>query len=352
MIKSILVTGGCGFIGSHTCLNLLENNFNIVVLDSNINSNSISLKKILEIGLLNNHDFSQKLSFYKGDIRDFNLLDRIFFESIKNKSPIEAVVHFAGLKAVEESFKDPLLYWDNNLNGSLTLFRAMQKYDCKNIVFSSSATVYGNSSLKLISEKVKLKPTNVYGKTKLAVEQLLKDLFLSSDKSWRIANLRYFNPIGAHHSGLIGENPLNIPNNLFPYICGVASGKFKNLNIYGNNWDTEDGTCVRDFIHVMDLAEAHSATLFYLFKNNPIVLNLNIGTGKGTSVIELMNTFKEINKCNIPFKFVDRRQGDVSYLVADNSLALSTIQWKPKRNLEKMCLDGWRWQKNNPQGYL
>ena len=351
MIKSLLITGGCGFIGSHTCLNLLENNFKIVVLDSNINSNSISLKKILEIGELNNQDFSQKLSFFKGDIRDINLLDGIFLESTKNKSPIQAVLHFAGLKAVEESFKDPLRYWDNNLNGSLTLFRTMQKYDCKNIVFSSSATLYGNSPLKLISEKVELKPTSVYGKTKLAVEELLEDIFLSSGKSWRIANLRYFNPIGAHSSGLIGENPLNIPNNLFPYICGVASGKFKNLNIYGNNWDTYDGTCVRDFIHVMDLAEAHSAALFYLFKNDPVVLNLNIGTGKGTSVLELMNTFKRVNNCNIPFRFLERRQGDVSYLVADNSLAISTLEWEPKRNLEKMCLDGWRWQKNNPYGY-
>ena len=234
-MSTILVTGGCGFIGSHTCLTLLEKNFNIVVLDSNINSNSISLKRILEIGELHNNNFAKQLSFIKGDIRNFNLIENIFLESIKKNSTIEAVVHFAGLKAVAESVKYPLLYWDINFNGSLTLFRVMQKYNCKKIVFSSSATLYGNSSSKLISENSKLKPTNTYGKTKLAVEELLKDIFFSSGESWGIANLRYFNPIGAHESGLIGENPLNIPNNLFPYICGVASGRFQNLNIYGNN---------------------------------------------------------------------------------------------------------------------
>ena len=277
---------------------------------------------------------------------------KIFLESIK-KSPIEAVVHFAGLKAVAESVNEPLLYWDNNFNGSLTLFRAMQKYNCKNIVFSSSATLYGNSSSKLISENEKLKPTNTYGKTKLAVEEILKEIFFSTRKSWRIANLRYFNPIGALESGLIGENPLNIPNNLFYYIyVGVASGRYQNLNIYGNDWDTYDGTCVRDYIHVMDLAEAHSAALVHLFKNEPILLNLNIGTGKGTSVLELVNTFNRVNKCNIPFKFVERRPGDVSRLVADNSLSTRTIDWAPKRDLEKMCLDGFRWQKNNPNDLI
>ncbi len=351
MMKSLLITGGCGFIGSHTCFTLLEKDFNVIVLDSNINSNPLSIKKIIEIGALRNKDFNQRLSFVKGDIRNFNLLESIFQDAIKKKAPIEAVIHFAGLKAVEESQKKPLLYWENNLSGSLTLFRAMQKYECKNIVFSSSATLYGNSLHKLIPETAELIPSNTYGKTKLAVEEVLKEIFISSGESWKIANLRYFNPIGAHESGLIGENPLNIPNNLFPYICGVATGRFKKLNIYGKDWNTFDGTCVRDFIHVMDLAEAHSATLLYLFNNKPTILEMNIGTGKGTSVLELINTFVRVNKCVIPFQFVERRLGDVPFLVADNSLAIKTIDWVPKRNIEDMCSDGWRWQKNNPKGF-
>jgi len=350
-MKSLLITGGCGFIGSHTCLTLLEKGFNIIIIDSNINSNPLSIKKIIEIGALNHKNFNQRLSFVRGDIRDFNLLESIFQDAIKTKSPIEAVIHFAGLKAVEESEKNPLLYWENNFSGSLTLFRAMHKYECKNIVFSSSATLYGKSSYKLIPETAELNPCNTYGKTKLAVEEVLKEIFKSSGESWKIANLRYFNPIGAHESGLIGENPLNTPNNLFPYICGVATGRFKKLNIFGKDWSTYDGTCVRDFIHVMDLAEAHSATLLYLFNHNPTVLDLNIGTGKGTSVLELMNTFVKINKCSIPHEFVGRRSGDVPILVADNSLAVETIDWIPKRNLEEMSADGWRWQKNNPDGF-
>ena len=351
MMKSLLITGGCGFIGSHTCVTLLKQGFNITVLDSNINSNPLSIEKILEIGALENKDFSSKLSFVQGDIRDFNLLETIFLKANKNKTPIEAVLHFAGLKSVEESVMNPILYWDNNLNGSLTLFQVMQKYNCVKIVFSSSATLYGDTTYKLIPEKAELKPCNPYGKTKLAVEELLKEIFISSGKTWKIANLRYFNPIGAHESGLIGENPLNIPNNLFPYICGVATGRFKNLNIYGDDWCTDDGTCIRDYIHVMDLAEAHAAALHYLLKNDPIVLDLNIGTGKGTSVLELVNTFMKVNKCQIPFLFTERRAGDVPILVADNSLAMNTIDWSPKRNLEEMCLDGWRWQIHNPNGF-
>ncbi len=350
-MKTFLVTGGCGFIGSHTCLSLLEKEFNVIVLDSNVNSKEISLQKIIEIGNLENNNFDKHLNFVKGDIRDISLIDNIFFDAFKNKKPIEGVIHFAGLKAVEESVKDPLLYWDNNLCGSIALLKVMQKYDCQNIVFSSSATLYGNSSKKLISESSDLKPCNTYGKTKLTIENILQELFISSGKKWKIANLRYFNPIGAHPTGLIGENPSGIPNNLFPYICKVASKKLKELKIYGRDWDTSDGTCIRDFIHVMDLAEAHIAALNYLLSHEPSVLNLNIGTGKGTSVLELVKTFISVNQCEIPFVFSSRRQGDVPVVVADNKLAIKTLKWAPTRSLKDMCKDGWKWQNKNPNGF-
>ena len=350
-MKTLLVTGGCGFIGSHTCLSLLERNFNIIVIDSNINSKKISLERIIDIGLLENKEYAKKLTFIKGDIRDFSLLNNIFSNALLNKKPIEGVIHFAGLKAVEESLKDPLLYWDNNLCGSINLFKVMQKYGCQNIVFSSSATLYGNSLKKLIPENEVLKPCNTYGNTKLGIENILKELYVSSGGKWKIANLRYFNPIGAHPSGRIGENPSNLPNNLFPFICRVACGDLKELKIYGKDWDTPDGTCIRDFIHVMDLADAHIAALEYLFKNSPEVLNLNIGTGVGTSVLELVKTFIKVNQIDIPFVFTNRRKGDVKMVVADNKLAMRKLNWSPTRNITDMCLDGWRWQKNNPNGF-
>ena len=350
-MKNLLITGGCGFIGSHTCLSLLERNFNVIVIDSNINSNDIVLKKIIDIGFLENKKYAKQLKFIKGDIRDFSLLDSIFSNAILNKKPVEGVIHFAGLKAVEESVKNPLLYWDNNLCGSINLFKVMQKYNCKNIVFSSSATLYGNSIKKLISENEKLNPCNTYGKTKLAIENILNELFVSSEEKWKIANLRYFNPIGAHSSGLIGENPSNIPNNLFPYICRVASGNLSQLQIFGKDWDTHDGTCIRDFIHVMDLADAHIAAINYLFDNDPEILNLNIGTGIGTSVLELVNTFIKVNEIDIPYVFTNRRKGDVKMVVADNRLAIKKLNWSSKRNLQDMCIDGWKWQKNNPNGF-
>tara|TARA_B100000886_G_C20419560_1_gene490873 strand:- start:175 stop:1227 length:1053 start_codon:yes stop_codon:yes gene_type:complete len=350
-MKTLLVTGGCGFIGSHTCLSLLEKNFNVIVVDSNINSKKIALDRIIDIGNLENKKYANRLSFIKGDIRDYSILDSIFSNATLNEKPIEGVIHFAGLKAVEESVKDPLLYWDNNLCGSINLFKVMQKYKCLNIVFSSSATLYGNSSKKLIPENEILVPCNTYGNTKLGIENILKELFVSSDGNWKIANLRYFNPIGAHPSGLIGENPSNLPNNLFPFICKVASGEIKELRIYGNDWDTPDGTCIRDFIHVMDLADAHIEAINYLFANTPEVLNLNIGTGLGTSVLDLVKTFTEVNQVDIPFVFTNRRKGDAKMVVADNKLAIKKLNWLPIRNLKDMCLDGWRWQKNNQDGF-
>lgn len=350
-MKSILVTGGCGFIGSHTCLELLRLNFNVIIIDSNVNSTNISLRKIIEIGNLEKKFFDDRLTFYKGDIRDRDLMEKIFYESIMNNKNIEAVIHFAGLKAVAKSIQDPLLYWENNVGGSLVLFQVMKKFNCFNIVFSSSATVYNIKERVRLSEGSELKPNNPYGETKLAIEKILFQIFESSNEQWRIINLRYFNPIGAHSSGLLGENPKSIPDNLFPYICMVASGKLKKLKIFGKNWPTDDGTCIRDYVHVQDLADAHCKALNYLFKNKTQILSLNIGTGRGTSILELVNLFMKENKCNVPYEFINRRKGDSPFVVADNSLAISKINWKPKRDLRDMCRDGWLWQINNPDGY-
>ena len=351
-MKSILITGGCGFIGSHTCVSLLKNNFRLIIIDSNVNSSSIVLKKIIQIGEFDKLNFENKIDFIKGDIRNKNVLEMIFSNAIKNKKPIEAVIHFAGLKAVSESVLKPLIYWENNVMGSIILFSVMDKFNCKNLVFSSSATVYKSyNQKKFLHENIDLIPSNPYGNTKFVIEKMLNDIFLSSNKSWKIINLRYFNPIGAHPSGLIGEDPSDSPNNLFPLICKVANRDIKFLNIFGKDWPTPDGTCIRDYIHVMDLAEAHVKALIFLFKNKAQILNLNIGTRKGTSVLQLVKTFNLVNKCNINYKFVDRRKGDVPFLVADNRLAISLIGWNPRRNIEDMCKDGWEWQRFNPNGF-
>ena len=351
-MKSILITGGCGFIGSHTCLCLLKENYNLVVLDSNINSSEESLKRVIRIAKEEGQNYKNQVSFFKGDIRDKSLLCNIFSEAIRKKAPIEAVIHFAGLKSIEKSIKEPLLYWENNVVGSIVLFKEMEKFGCTKIVFSSSASIYSGKELKEgektlnLSEESDINPNNPYGQTKLAIEEILKNIYNSSKTKWGIINLRYFNPIGAHPSGLIGDNPPQVPDNLFPYICNVASKKFKRLNIYGNDWPTNDGTCVRDFIHIMDLAEAHVSALNYLFENKPKIINLNIGTGVGTSVLELVNTFVKVNKCDVPYTFNQRRSGDLSTLVADNELANKTLNWIPKRSLRNMCEDGWKRQKN------
>tara|TARA_B100000212_G_scaffold339776_1_gene318907 strand:- start:116 stop:1189 length:1074 start_codon:yes stop_codon:yes gene_type:complete len=350
-MKNILVTGGNGFIGSHTCISLLENNYKLTIIDSNINSSQIVIER-LKIILKNKFsNLDDLLISKKGDIRDRDFLNQVFMKASKDKNPIEAVIHFAGLKSVGESVINPFRYWDNNVFGSLNLFRVMQDYDCKIIVFSSSATVYGKPDSIPIYEDFVLKPNNPYGNTKASIEKMLGDIYISSKNSWRIANLRYFNPIGAHSSGLIGEDPNDKPNNLFPLICRVAQGKYKFLNVYGKDWETPDGTGIRDYIHVMDLAEAHTSAIKYLFKNSPQLVNLNIGTGVGTSVLELIEKFSLINNCNVPYIFCKRRKGDVPILIAKNSKAISLLDWKPKRNIEDMCKDGWNWQKNNPFGY-
>ena len=257
----------------------------------------------------------------------------------------------AGLKSVEESIRKPLLYWDNNVIGTMNLLKIMKKFDCKTIVFSSSATIYGVVSSDPIDEKCKINPNNPYGHTKAAIEFMLKGIFESSKDKWRIANLRYFNPIGAHDSSLIGENPSDDPNNLFPIICNVAQGKYEELKIFGNDWPTLDGTCVRDYIHVMDLAEAHTSALDFLLSNKSQLIDLNIGTGIGTSVLELVEKFSKVNNCSVRFSFSGRRQGDAPVVIANNNKAISVLNWKPKRNLEEMCKNGWEWKKNNPLGY-
>ena len=350
-MKNILITGGTGFIGSHTCLSLLEKGYKLTLIDSNINSSSKSFEKIKEI-LKNKRIKKYSLSFEKGDIRDKAFLKKVFLNAEKDKIPINAVIHFAGLKAVEESILKPKLYWENNVNGSICLFDVMKSFDCKTIVFSSSATVYCENSARFLSESAEIKPITPYGETKFAVENILKDIFKSSESSWKIANLRYFNPIGAHETGLIGECPLNMPNNLFPIICRVAQGKLHNLKIYGKDWPTTDGTGVRDYIHVMDLADAHCSALDFLLSNKPQVLDLNIGTGIGTSVLELVEKFMKVNKCLISYEFSNKRCGDLPFVVANNKKALSILNWKPRRNLEDMCRDGWKWQMLNPNGFF
>ena len=351
MFKNILVTGGNGFIGSHICISLIEHNFKLTIIDSNINSSQKVFERIKIILKDKVFNIQNYLTFKKGDIRDHEFLNEVFLEAINEKNPIEAVIHCAGLKSVRESVFDPLDYWENNVFGSINLFKVMKRFGCKTIAFSSSATVYGSPEFVPIEENFILRPNNPYGMTKASIEKILEDIYRSSNNSWRIINLRYFNPIGAHKSGLLGEATLKKPNNLFPIICKVAQGQYKSLRIYGNDWDTHDGTAIRDYIHVMDLAEAHTYALSYLFKSDPLILNLNIGTGFGTSVLDLIRKFEEVNKCNIPYVFCKRREGDVPALVAKNQKAISILNWQPIRNLEDMCLDGWRWQKNNTFGF-
>ena len=352
MERNILVTGGTGFIGSHTCLSLIENNFRLIVIDSNINSSPVSLDKVQEIILRKNSRFQNRLIYKKGDIRDKKFLINIFSQAQKDGHPISAVIHFAGLKSVKESVEKPILYWDNNVFGSLRLFEVMNEFNCKTIVFSSSATVYGNAKSTPILENSIILPENPYGQTKASVESILKAIYLSSNKSWRIASLRYFNPIGAHESGLIGEDPNDMPNNIFPIICKVALKKINKLCVFGNDWPTPDGTGIRDYIHVMDLADSHKAALEFLLKNKPQYINLNVGTGIGTSVLELINKFQNTTNKKIPFSVEKRRPGDVAILVANNQKAIQTLGWYPKRSLEDMCRDGLNWKLKNPNGYM
>ena len=274
----------------------------------------------------------------------------VFKDALLNNEPISAVIHLAGLKSVIESVYNPFKYWEYNVMGSLNLFKVMDAFKCRTLVFSSSATVYKQSN-ELLKEDNPIDPIDPYGTSKAVIEKLLLDIYLTPNSNWRIINLRYFNPIGAHESGMIGEDPKFIPTNIFPLITSAASGKIKELKVFGNDWETRDGTCIRDYIHIMDLAEGHLCALRNLENKSKEYLNINLGTGKGVTVLELISSFEKVNKITVPFKFSERRSGDKVISVANVSLAYELLAWESKRTLEDMCLDGWKWQTMNPNGY-
>ncbi len=338
----ILVTGGLGFVGSHTSLALIEKGFKILIVDSNINSSKETFNRIKAILIQKKIAINDRLNFIKGDLRNLNFIEKLFSKHNSNYQKIDFVIHFAGLKSIQKSFLDPLAYWDNNLSGTINLLKTMKKYDCKNLIFSSSATIYDSTNEQPQKEIDSIKPINPYGQTKYTIEKILNDIY-NSDKSWKIANLRYFNPVGAHDSGLLGEGFYGMSSNLIPKINRVVFGEDEVLEIYGNDWDTPDGTCIRDFVHVMDVAEAHCLVLNYLIDGIPKILNLNVGTGKGYSVLELIKTYEEINKVKIKYEFHNRRVGDYPISIADNKYIQSVLGWKPKRNLKKMCKDSWNY---------
>jgi UDP-glucose 4-epimerase len=333
----ILVTGGAGYIGTHTCVELLNAGFEIVVIDNMSNSKVEALNRVREI---TGRDFE----FYQSDLLNRDALDTVFSEN-----NIDAVIHFAGLKAVGESVSVPLRYYQNNITGTLNLCEVMEKFGVHKMVFSSSATVYGMQERVPLSEELPLQATNPYGRTKLMIEEILRDVYVSND-NWSIALLRYFNPVGAHSSGRIGEDPNGIPNNLVPYITQVAVGKISELKVFGNDYPTHDGTGVRDYIHVVDLAVGHLKALEKVMKTTGVNA-YNLGTGTGYSVIEMIRAFEKASNREIPFSITDRRPGDIATSYADPSKAQNDLDWIAKKGLDEMCADSWRWQWNNPNGY-
>ena len=334
-MKKILVTGGAGYIGSHTCVELLNAGKEIVVIDNFSNSNEKALDSIRKI---TGKDFK----FYNIDY-----LDRASLENVFSENDIDAVLNFAGYKAVGESVKEPLKYYINNISGALVLLDTMKKFNVKKFVFSSSATVYGNPEIIPITEECKVGgTTNPYGTTKLFIEQILKDLY-NSDNTWDIAILRYFNPIGAHESGLLGEDPKGIPNNLMPYISKVAAGNLKELSVFGNDYNTPDGTGVRDYIHVVDLAKGHLLALNKLDREQKGIYIYNLGTGKGYSVLDLVNTFERVNNIKVPYVIAPRRPGDIASCYSDPTKALKELGWSAEKNLDDMCKDSWNFQVKN-----
>lgn len=336
---AILVTGGAGFIGSHTCVELLNAGYEIIVVDNYYNANPKSLERVKE---LTGKDFKS----YECDIRDSEGMDKIFKE---NK--IDAVIHFAGLKAVGESCQKPIEYYDNNIGGTLKLCDVMRNNGCKNIVFSSSATVYGMKNVSPLKETMKTGgTTNPYGTTKYMIEIILEDIY-KSDNEWNVTLLRYFNPIGAHESGRIGENPSGIPNNLMPYITQVAIGKRPFLSVYGNDYDTPDGTCIRDYIHVVDLADGHVKAVNNILDGKKGVQIFNLGTGKGYSVLDIVKAFSKAYGKELPYKIAPRRPGDLAVCFSDPSKAKEVLGWEAKRGIDDMCRDSWNWQSKNPNGY-
>lgn len=334
----ILVTGGAGYIGSHTCVELLKDGYEVVILDNLYNSSQTALVRVEQIS-------GKKLSFYEGD-----LLDKAFVETVFEKEKIDAVIHFAGLKAVGESVQKPLEYYHNNITGTLILCDVMRRHGCKNIVFSSSATVYGDPKIIPIPESCpKGEITNPYGQTKSMLEQILTDIQVS-DPEWKVILLRYFNPIGAHPSGLIGEDPKGIPNNLVPYIAQVAVGKLSCLGVFGDDYDTPDGTGVRDYIHVDDLAAGHVKALEKIHKSNGVNI-YNLGTGIGYSVLDVVKAYEKACQREIPYQIKPRRAGDIAACYADPAKAKEELGWTAKKGIEEMCADSWRWQSCNPNGY-
>lgn len=333
----ILVTGGAGYIGSHTCVLLLQNGYDVVVVDNLCNSKMEAVKRVEKIA-------GRTVKFYKQ-----NLLEKAGLEDVFKVEKPDAVIHFAGLKAVGESVSMPLKYYHNNITGTIILLEVMSKFGCKKLVFSSSATVYGVPKSVPIREDFPLSTTNPYGATKLMIEGILRDTY-KADSTWRISILRYFNPIGAHESGRIGEDPCGIPNNLLPYIAQVAIGKLQWLNVYGNDYKTKDGTGVRDYIHVVDLAQGHLAAIEKLNTSGG-VQTYNLGTGKGYSVLEIIRAYERASGKKIPYVIAPRREGDIAECYADPSYASRELGWSAKFGIERMCADSWRWQSDNPDGY-
>ena len=335
--KRILVTGGAGYIGSHTCLELLESGYDVTVVDNLANSSEESLRRVQQLT-------GRRLEFHAIDLCHKAALTEVF-----DRTPVDAVIHFAGLKAVGESVALPLSYYQNNLTSTMNLCEVMESFNVRNLIFSSSATVYGDPHTVPIKENFPVQPTNPYGRTKLMIEDILKDIYRANN-SWRIVLLRYFNPVGAHKSGQIGEDPSGIPNNLFPFISRVAVGNLAELSVFGGDYDTPDGTGVRDYIHVVDLARGHLKALDKL-QSDPGVFTYNLGTGAGYSVLEVVKAFEKASGKKIPYKITDRRPGDIATCYADPSFANSELNWRAEQNLADMCADAWRWQSRNPSGY-
>lgn len=336
-MSTILVTGGAGYIGSHTVVELLNAGHQVLIVDNLCNSSIAVLQRIEKLAPPN-------FRFIEADVRDGAALDRLFAAQ-----PIDGVIHFAGLKAVGESVSQPVRYFDNNVGSTLALLQAMDRAGVRRIVFSSSATVYGDPEQVPITEDSRLQVTNPYGRTKLMCEDILRDLQVS-DPRWQVAILRYFNPVGAHVSGTMGEHPNGTPNNLMPFITQVAVGQREFLSIFGRDYPTPDGTGVRDYIHVVDLAQGHLAALHYL-QQRQTSITVNLGTGRGVSVLELANTFARVTGVTVPYRFVDRRPGDVAACYADTTLAREALGWQAQLGVERMCQDAWRWQSQNPKGY-
>lgn len=333
----ILVTGGAGYIGSHTCILLIEAGYHVIVLDNFSNASKESINRVEKI-------VGKEITLVEGDIRNRDDLHKVF-----NAHKIDAVIHFAGLKAVGESVAEPLKYYDNNIHGTIVLCEVMAEHDCKSIVFSSSATVYGDPHTTPIKENFPLSTTNPYGRSKLFIEEMLRDLYIS-DNRWKIVLLRYFNPVGAHISGTIGEDPHGIPNNLMPFIAQTAVGKREYLNVLGDDYDTHDGTGVRDYIHVMDLADGHVKALDKM-GNFDHVMTINLGTGNGYSVLDMVKAFEKASGKPVPYTIAPRRAGDIAKCFADPSYAKEILGWNATRSIDEMCEDSWRWQSNNPNGY-